>query len=245
MKLFLVGGAVRDHLLGLPSADFDFAVEADSYEAMRDGLLTRGLKVWQERPEFVTIRGQISLSNLGTFGGLLPVGSYGAFNADFTLCRVEGPYSDLRHPDAVTPGSLADDLKRRDFTVNAVAISEDGPWFDPHEGTLDARTKLLRAVGSAQNRIEEDPLRMLRAVRFAVRYGMKMESTLLDAVRDSSNTDLLASLPNERVREELNKALTVNWHATMYYLMVECPNLGWSLSKHHPRLWMKAMTEEK
>jgi len=245
MKLYLVGGAVRNHLLGQPTKDYDFAVEAESYEAMRDGLVQRGLTIWQERPEYVTVRGQISLRSLGGFDGILPAGSEGAFNADFTLCRAEAQYSDQRHPDVVTPASLGVDLSRRDFTMNAIAVSEEGEWIDPYEGEADLANKMLVTVGRARNRFEEDPLRMLRAVRFAVKYRLRIVPDVMDAMNDPDVADGLRTLPHERVREELNKALIVNWRRTIVYLVFDAPVLGDNLFSCFPNLWMKATTEER
>src|SRR5687768_11467708 len=103
IRFFRVGGCVRDELLGIESKDIDFAVEADSFEAMRDAVHARCSKVFLETPEFLTIR------------GLDP--DIGA--VDFVLCRKDGPTKDGRRPEFVEPGTILDDLARRDFTVNA------------------------------------------------------------------------------------------------------------------------------
>lgn len=252
MKLYLVGGAVRRHMLGLPGfSDFDFAVEADSYEAMRDELVTRyGMRVWQERPEFVCVRGQVDLSKFGTFGGLLattPGFTRGhiVVDGDFTLCRTETMYSDKRHPDTVTPCSILEDLSRRDFTVNAVAVREDGMWIDPHHGQEDATNCVLMCVGNTRQRMLEDPLRMLRALRFAATDYMRLDYHIIQALGNAELVELLGMLPHERVREELNIALAADWRKVMIHLMVDSPKLGEVIARLFPNLWFKATTESR
>ncbi len=235
MKLYLVGGAVRDHLTGYSPGDYDFAVEAPSFEAMRDALKERGLEVWQERPEFVTLRGRMPLSSFtGTFGGMLPVLDPNPVGkklklyvaADWTLCRAEAMYHDNRHPSVVTPADLLTDLKRRDFTMNAMAMSEDGKLTDPHDGQRDLNARVLRTVGRPVSRFTEDPLRMLRALRFKVRLGMRLEPLITDAMLRPEIVELLTTLPNERITQELNKALVVNPSMLMQLLFLTFPHVG-------------------
>lgn len=246
MNLYLAGGAVREHMLGRPAKDFDFAVEAESFDAMLAALKERGVDVKQERPEFVCARGLVAAEKLGSFGGLLP--RSGVVAADFTLCRAEAMYSDKRHPDVVTPTDLRTDLGRRDFTVNAVAVSEHGQYFDAFGGRTDAVNRVLRTVGPAVDRFTEDPLRMLRAVRFAVTCKLHWDWTangLRNALLDSHVVDLVATLPHERVREELTKALRYDWRATMLLMLLDAPLLGDAVHRYFPNLWLKATTEER
>jgi len=247
MNLYLTGGTVRDHKLGLPrNNDLDFAVEAESYDAMLDGLKARGYVEYTSRPAFVTTRGRLPLVTLHkAFGGLLMDRTSPWVDADFTLCRAETMYSDQRHPDTVTPTDLRSDLGRRDFTVNAMAVSESGVWFDAYGGRSDAYNRVLRTVGDSVARFTEDPLRMLRAVRFAVTCNLGWDWNLQRAMEREDLVGLLATLPHERVREELNKALARNWRRTMLLLMVDYPLLADTLDRHFPNLWLKATTEEK
>lgn len=243
MKLYLVGGTVRRHMLNLPaSKDFDFAVEAPSFGEMVAGLLDRGVTVFLSRPEFVTVRGHMPVTRT-SFSGLLRTSD--RVVADFTLCRAETMYSDRRHPDTVTPTTLDQDLSRRDFTVNAVAVAEDGEWIDQHGGVNDAFTRTLRCVGRARQRMMEDPLRMLRAVRFAVTDGLYMDADLKEALRDHYLADHLTTLPVERIREELHTALRHDWRNTMIHLLCDAPILGDTLSRYYPNLWLKPTTEER
>jgi tRNA nucleotidyltransferase/poly(A) polymerase len=255
-KLYLTGGMLRDHVMlgnsGVTavlypdrSKDFDFAVEADSFAAMREYLVfARGLVVWQERPEFVTLRGRVDLTKFGSFGGLLR-GKNGMVDADFTLCRAEAMYSDKRHPDVVTPAPLSVDLSRRDFTVNAMAMSEDGDLVDPFGGTLDSHKCLLRCVGDPQVRFLEDPLRVLRALRFAVKYAMGVEYETMRAANACALH--VATLPVERVREELSKAFKADWFRTAQALtdMSAFHRVGVAVARNFPDLWLKATVEAK
>jgi len=121
---FEVGGCLRDEFKGIPSKDVDFAVEAPSFEAMRDELIEDGFEIFEERPEFFTIRAKVPKGN--------PLEDRTRV-ADFVMCRKDGPSSDGRRPDFVEPGTIFDDLARRDFTVNAIARNAiTGEIIDPH-----------------------------------------------------------------------------------------------------------------
>lgn len=209
INYYLVGGAVRDELMGLRSKDIDYAVEAPSYEAMREDILARGHRIFQERPEFFAIR-----ASHPDFGGV-----------DFTLCRKEGFYSDNRHPDNVEVGTIYDDLARRDFTVNAIAkVSQENVpgntvrYIDPHGGQEDLRRNLLRCVGNTRDRLTEDPLRLLRAMRFHIVRGFNLDESIRRAFFE--DIDILAAviaLPTERIYEELSKCYEHNSRATQKF----------------------------
>jgi tRNA nucleotidyltransferase/poly(A) polymerase len=191
-KFYLVGGAVRDQLLGKVSKDLDFTVECPSYEAMREAVIARcggdPLCVKVDKPEFVTIRAVHP-----ELGGV-----------DFVLARKDGTYSnDGRRPDFVEIGTLADDLARRDFTVNAMARDDDGNLIDLFGGANDLANRVLRCVGNTQKRMTEDSLRMLRALRFSLTKGFTLAPELEAFMLSPDNVDLLANISIERVREEL------------------------------------------
>lgn len=204
IKMFEVGGCVRDDLLGIASKDIDFAVEAPSFEAMRESLTGDGFTIFLETPEFFTIRARF------------PRGSArNGLTADFVLCRSDGPMTDGRRPDFVLAGTIFDDLRRRDFTVNAMARDEDGVILDPHEGRVDLLTGVLRAVGDPFDRLEEDALRVLRAIRFCVTKGFALEERLRFAMQSPMIADRLATVSKERQREELLKAMHHDTLATL------------------------------
>ncbi len=204
-RFYKVGGYVRDALLGLKSKDIDFAVEAASYAAMRQAVVERvggENRIKVEKPEFVTIRAIDP-----DFGGV-----------DFVLCRKEGDYSDGRRPDTVMAGTLADDLARRDFTVNAMAFGDDGKLIDPFGGQNDLNLKILRCVGNTEVRMAEDSLRMLRAIRFSITKSMVMSIELNEFLLNSGNALLLKNVSIERVREELKKCFDFDTLKTLQVL---------------------------
>lgn len=203
VKMYEVGGCVRDDLLDIASNDIDYAVEAESFDAMRDWLLEWGFTIFVETPEHFTIRAHFPKAPDVPFSDRRNTSH---LTADFVLCRQEGPYSDGRRPDWVKPGTIYDDLARRDFTVNAMARTEDSGLLDPHGGRADLVTGMLRCVGNPQARMQEDSLRALRAVRFAVTKGMWWHPSLTAALRDSELHEMLSSVSTERKREELRKA---------------------------------------
>lgn len=205
-NVWLVGGSVRDHLLHIPYKDLDYAVEAISYEHMRDWINSIGTLL-VEKPEFYTIRARIVLAE-------------NAQICDFVMCRKEGPYSDMRRPDFTTPGTLHDDLLRRDFTVNAMAMDSDGSLIDPWHGKQDLELKILRTVRiNSEDCFQEDPLRLLRAVRFSLVKGFTCSPEI---TRCFQNTNLVARLRHhvhvDRKREELTMCFQHDTAATIDFL---------------------------
>jgi tRNA nucleotidyltransferase (CCA-adding enzyme) len=208
IKAYLVGGAVRDSLLGRTSKDLDYAVEAPSYDAMVEWIKTQG-KIFLETPQHYTVRAHLK----------------GKQPADYVLCRQEGPYSDGRRPDWVKPGSLEDDLARRDFTVNAIALDEDtGTYIDPHGGREHLKQMKLYCVGNPYARFSEDALRMLRAMRFIITKGFSADFTIWEAMRDPALIKLLSdNISVDRKRDELYRCFaydtlfTMEWLSSMHY----------------------------
>ncbi len=183
---YCVGGCVRDDCLGLQPADFDLCTSA-----------------LPEQTEAVFSDKQLVLA--GKKHGTVGVVTGGAV-VEITTFRTEGAYKDNRHPDwvAFVPNVEAD-LARRDFTVNAMAWSPSRGFADPFGGRNDLRNKMLRAVGDPAERFREDSLRILRGVRFAVRFGLTVEKTTMEAM--VRQTPLMENLARERVFEELCKLL--------------------------------------
>jgi tRNA nucleotidyltransferase (CCA-adding enzyme) len=224
MKLFEVGGCVRDELLGMPSKDIDFAVEAPSFMAMREEMIRRGFSIFQESPQFLTIRAKFPNQRLV---------------ADFVLCRKESGFSNGRHPDHVEPGTIYDDLARRDFTINAIAkCVESGTIIDPHNGVQDLKNKQLRAVGNAQERFSEDALRCLRALRFSITKDLEIHPEVWRAFDLPELPSLLSSVSVERKREELGKAFAADSLRAMRLLMGLSPALQEAIFADG-NLWLK------
>lgn len=201
-KFYLVGGFVRDQLLGVKSKDRDYTCESPSYDAMRQAILDRGGKIFLETPEYFTIR------------ALVP--EFGA--SDFVLARKEGFYSDGRRPDKVEAGTLLDDLSRRDFTVNAMALDEQGKLIDPFGGELDLKANLLKCVGSPYVRFKEDSLRLLRAMRFGITKDFNFHWGITECFKDKTVVNQLSNVSSERIREELYKCFKFNTIKTLNML---------------------------
>lgn len=215
VTMFEVGGCVRDRLLGVRFNDIDFTcVVTDhttikgAWQALRDELTSTNFEIFLETPQYYTIRARFPRDQ-----------PHGGVTADFVLARREGPYTDGRHPDWVEPGSLVDDLARRDFTMNALARNSAGDIIDPHGGQFDLAHNVLRCVGSAEDRLREDALRALRAIRFQVTKGMFPDMELKQALVSDWLPPLLSSVSAERKREELHKAFK---HDTLRTLEILC-----------------------
>jgi tRNA nucleotidyltransferase (CCA-adding enzyme) len=126
--------------------------------------------------------------------------------ADYVLCRKDGVYSDSRHPDSVEIGTIYHDLARRDFTVNAMARNlVTDTIIDPHDGMEDLANRVLRCVGKAHDRFNEDPLRMLRALRFSITRGFELDDNIIECFQDYKLVAQLRAISIERVREELHR----------------------------------------
>lgn len=188
--VYIVGGFVRDKLLGIESKDVDLAVEAPSYDALRSFVIGRGCEIYLEQPQHFTIRAKCPVHG----------------DVDYVLCRKDGDYSDGRRPDSVDIGTIDDDLARRDFTMNALALTESGNLIDPHGGAEDIKRKLIRCVGNPRDRLSEDSLRLLRAIRFSVTKGFSINGDVKACLDQGYFIDRLTNVSVERVREELYKA---------------------------------------
>ena len=181
-QCYAVGGCVRDALLGLTPHDYDLCT---------DFTPERTKAVFRAFP--LVLAGE----KHGTVGVVL-----GRNVVEITTFRTEGSYQDSRHPDWVAyVGSLEEDLSRRDFTVNAMAYHPARGVIDPFGGGADLKSGCLRAVGEPEKRFREDALRILRGVRFAVRFGLTPEKETEKAM--VSQAYLLDHLARERVFEEL------------------------------------------
>ena len=179
-----VGGCVRDLLLGRRPGDYDVCTSARPEQVM--ALFERTIPTGIQH---------------GTVTVLTEDGP-----VEVTTFRREGGYADGRHPDAVTfDVGLTEDLARRDFTINAMALGEQGEVVDPFGGQADLRAGLIRCVGEPDRRFGEDALRMLRAVRFAAQLGFAIESGTEAAIW--RNAGRLSQVSGERIKAELEKTL--------------------------------------
>lgn len=225
-KFYLVGGAVRDNLLGIEPKDFDYCVEAESYEDMKRSIINLGGQIFLESPQYLTIRAKIKKFGI----------------ADYVLARKDRGSTDGRHPDSVEAGTLLEDLSRRDFTVNAMAMDENGVLIDPFNGIQDLATKTLRTVGKAEERFKEDYLRILRAVRFSITKGMSLHEDIVNCFDDITIVMGISKVSVERVREELLKAFAHDTRATMF-MFRDFPYLTY-VFEAFPDFWLKPTLEK-
>jgi tRNA nucleotidyltransferase/poly(A) polymerase len=253
--LYFVGGAVRDMFMNTfhsgevrRSKDIDFAVEAQSYIDMIQYLkLTYAVEVIQEDAAFGRIIGKISKAILGNPPILDQVkGEY--VYADFVLCRRDGCYSDHRRPDYIEAAPLIEDLRRRDFRMNSIALkvgSTELEVIDPFEGRLDIMDKIVRFTGNTMSRISEDYLRVLRLYRFSLCLnqvqllgnpinweGKKLKTWMItENTRNAVlyNSDSIAKglkqyVSEDRVRGELLKMFKYDTLKAMHVFTTEVPS---------------------
>lgn len=202
-EAYIVGGCVRDFLIGLEPKDWDVATNAKPEEIQKvfpdsfyeNNFLTVTVKTGSKNPKLQEI--------------------------EITTYRLEAKYSDKRHPDEIRfAKDIKEDLARRDFTVNAIAMDDNPPLpvrqrangvgarkniIDPFGGQEDLKNKLIKTVGNAEERFSEDALRMLRAVRFATTLGFKIEEKTAEAIK--KNSIWLEVISKERIRDEFLKII--------------------------------------
>lgn len=185
-KAYVVGGSVRDFYLNKEPYDFDITTSA--------------------RPEEIkSIFGSLVLSTVGEkFGTIvLRINSY---DIEITTFRIESAYEENRKPkEVIFTNSLKEDLKRRDFTINAMAYNKDEGLIDLFNGKKDIEDKIIRTVGNPKDRINEDALRILRAIRLSGQLDFKIEENLYKEIIE--NRYLLEKLSKERIKSELDKVL--------------------------------------
>lgn len=239
IRLFEVGGSIRDEMMGISNPpDRDFCAEAPSWDALLEWCNENMQKVFLVTPEFLTVR------------GMMPNGTA----IDVVMCRADGPSSDGRHPDHVTPGSLFDDLARRDFTVNAMAREVDpatlepiGDVIDPFRGLEDLQTRTLRCVGNTTARLNEDFLRILRAARFCITKDMGPSVDLQIELRnDKIWRSMMDTVSLERVREEMQKMFKHHAVDAIRFLSMRCAHaaLDETLGADSS-IWLKPTLEKR
>lgn len=195
-EVYLIGGCVRDLLLNLPIKDWDLTTNATPEQ------------IQEIFPE------SYYENTFGTVGIELDSEDKSKGIAEITTYRTETGYENFRHPTNVSWGkSLQEDVKRRDFTINSIALKLDGKnqeIIDYTNGKEDLEAKLIRAVGNPDERFNEDALRMLRAIRFATQLNFIIENKTLEAIE--KNYKLISNISHERIRDELMKIYRVTTH---------------------------------
>ena len=183
-EAYAVGGCVRDSVLGREPEDWDITTSAKPEQVKQ--IFHRTVDTGIEH---------------GTVTVLIDKEAY-----EVTTYRVDGEYEDHRHPKEVTfTASLEEDLKRRDFTINAMAYNPQTGLVDIFEGIDDLNKKIIRCVGNPRERFDEDALRILRAIRFSAQLGFEIDNMTKEAMTEKAET--LRDVSAERIRIELVKLL--------------------------------------
>ncbi len=185
---YVVGGCVRDSLLGVEPKDWDICTSATPEE----------MKEYFNRISVKTI-------DTGLKHGTITVDMEQCGKFEVTTFRIDGNYSDNRHPDSVQfVDSIVQDLSRRDFTINAMAFNPGG-LVDPFHGRDDLENGIIRCVGNPDDRFKEDALRILRAMRFSSTYGFTIDEATSQSIH--KNKELLLNIAAERIQAELCRML--------------------------------------
>ncbi len=249
LEIYIVGGAVRDLLMGRQVRDWDFTTNAQPEKIVslfeetfyENDFGTVGVVNPEEKQRYED--GDIAM---------LPI-------YEVTTFRTEHGYSDGRRPDEVKWGeSLEEDLARRDFTISAMALKPnfqggivDYELIDLHGGKVDLDNKIIRTVGNPVDRFSEDGLRMVRAIRIGAQLGFGLDEETLQAIGDCKN--LIVRISNERIRDEFLKILTSNYPAEGITLLYTCgllvyimPELiesrdVWQGGHHRDDVWTHAL----
>lgn len=196
---YLVGGAVRDMILGKSASDWDLTTNAKPEDVIR---------IFKKVIPTGIAHGTVTVHFMGK-------------EIEVTTFRSEGKYSDGRHPDNVSfDTTLDEDLSRRDFTINAIAANlEDGKIVDLFGGKNDIEKKIIRTVGNAHDRFMEDGLRPIRAIRFSAQLGFEIEDETLKAIENSCVQEKIKSISIERFRDELIKILKTDVPSVALHLL--------------------------
>ena len=188
-QIYLVGGAVRDGILGIETKDFDFTTNASSEDSIK-----------------MLNKNDYKTTEIGRAFGTIET-TVGDYSIHITTYREDKYNKDSRKPEIKTSGELEIDLSRRDFTVNAIAYDiNNSEIIDPHGGLKDLSEGLIRTPDTADISFSDDPLRMLRACRFVSTHGFTPNNELFKAI--SKNVERIEIVSTERIRDEFTKLLT-------------------------------------
>lgn len=222
---YIVGGSVRDLLLNKAPSDWDITTNA-----LPDDVLSIFPDSFYE-------------NDFGTVGVKTESDNDNLKVIEVTTFRKEGGYSDFRHPDKIEfTEKVEDDLSRRDFTINAMAMDANGNLIDVYDGRKDLDLKVVRAVGDPIERFEEDALRLMRAIRFAAQLGFDIEAKTLEAINQKAY--LIQNIAKERIQVEFSKIVmsdSAAWGIVMLdscgllqYIVPELrEGIGVTQNKHH------------
>jgi tRNA nucleotidyltransferase/poly(A) polymerase len=216
-KIFKVGGCVRDRLLGVDTKDIDFTFVLDNldwtvesgFQIMTDWMTVNDFEIFLSTPECFTIRAKFPKEH-----------KYSGMVADFVMARKEVGYVEGTRRPILELGTLEDDLLRRDFTLNAMAEDIDGNLIDIFGGIDDLKIGLLRTPLPAKQTMMDDPLRILRALRFTITKDFVMSDDIWEAIKQPNILKKLEqTVSGERIREELMKMMKYDTPKSLRLLM--------------------------
>jgi len=204
-KFYEVGGKIRDEILGLKSKDVDYVAvpndellqkydkAEDMFQVLSDYLTTEKFEIFLETPGCFTIRAKFPDKH--KYEGV----------ADFVMARKEIGYISGTRTPIVRPGTLFDDLERRDFTLNALAKGDDGKIIDFFDGLKDLKDGILKTPLDIKTTFDDDPLRILRAIRFAITKGFTIPDDMWYEIYDYDYDNKMHVVSTERIKDELFK----------------------------------------
>lgn len=215
-KIFKVGGCVRDSLLGVKTKDIDFTFVLDNlnktveegFKEMEQWMTDQGFTIFLSVPEMFTIRAKFPTDH-----------KFAKLDADFVMARKEVGYVEGTRRPILELGTLEDDLVRRDFTVNAMAEDEDGNIIDLFDGLWALENKMLITPLDPTQTFLDDPLRMIRALRFSITKGFTISPNVWAAIFIPTLINKLQQVVSgERIREEVLKMMKADTVATLRLL---------------------------
>lgn len=240
-KFYEVGGKVRDELLGLQSKDVDYVAvpekelleryteAAEMFRVLDEYLVSEKFEIFLKTPDCYTIRAKF------------PDGHKYSGVADFVMARKEIGYVEGTRTPIVVPGTLYDDLERRDFTVNAMARDEDGTIIDYFNGMEDLKNKILRTPLDCKITFDDDPLRILRCIRFSITKGFEIPTDLFRVIDLYDYDNRMNVVSEQRIREELIKCLKYDTLSTLRLLYLFPRLMQYIFTKTD--LWLKPTNE--
>jgi len=236
-SFFEVGGKVRDELLGVKSKDVDYVAVPNEFLLTQH---TEAEEMFQVLIDFLTFE-QFKLflitRDCFTIRAMFPAGHKYSGVADFVMARKEIGYVEGTRTPIVKPGTLYDDLQRRDFTVNAMAKGEDGEIIDFFNGKQDLKDKILKTPLECEVTFNDDPLRILRAIRFSITKGFKIPAHMAIVMDRYPYTNRMSVVSDERIKDELHMCFKHDTFETMRVLN-EFPTLrGYIFTK--TKIWLK------
>ncbi len=241
-KFYEVGGCVRDEILGLKSKDIDYVAVAGE-DLLRDVTSPQTLfGILEEYLRFEKFEIFLVTADCFTIRAKFPEDHRYQGIADFVMARKETGYIPFTRTPIVVPGTLYDDLERRDFTLNALAKDEDGNIIDFFDGLEHLKSGVLITPLPCEVTFHDDPLRILRAIRFSITKGFSIPEEMDLVIKNYDYEVMMAVVSQERIREELIKCFSFDTFLTMQVLMKYPKLTEFCFSGI---LWLKPTMEKK